>query len=341
MDEPGGLWTSLRSEHDWHEIQLRISRLKIQPMSDTRRGTRASPGFPGTSTDSRQNGVYCARWRLTGRYIHGSEAATTDCKCARVRTHERGRRTASRSSLYAALLLLCGCVYFSKHTVQGACSDDLDSPIRNFWVVAPAVLWRGERPTGSDAKWLLEHRDGSVVSLQLDDRRTFESAALGRDSAHSVSYFQEPHFPPLQMLSRSQIDNHVARFVAIVGVAPTPIYFHCRAGIDRTGVLAAAYRVLIEERAVNRLLPGWDAFTVRGFDSIPDTSAAFPRLARRRSWWKSGTGSLGCGRALESRACGGNALTYATTQIPMARFEQHERLHNTSSRTPINGGSLR
>jgi hypothetical protein len=162
------------------------------------------------------------------------------------RFEARGWRTASRSSLYAILLLLCGCVYFSKHTLQGACSNDLDSPIRNFCVVAPEVLWRGERPNRADAKWLLEHRVASVVSLQLDDQRTFESAALSREFAHSVSYFQEPHFSPLQMLSRSQIDNHVARFLAIVTVAPKPIYFHCRAGIDRTGVLAAAYRVLIE-----------------------------------------------------------------------------------------------
>src|SRR5882757_6022365 len=153
---------------------------------------------------------------------------------------------ASRTSFYTILLLLCGCVYFSKHTVQGACSNDLDSPIRNFCVVAPEVLWRGERPNRSDAKWLLEHRVGSVVSLQLDDQGPFESAALGRDFAHSVSYFQEPHFSPLQMVSRSQIDNHVARFLAIVRVAPKPIYFHCRAGIDRTGVLAAAYRVLVD-----------------------------------------------------------------------------------------------
>jgi protein tyrosine/serine phosphatase len=156
------------------------------------------------------------------------------------------RWTGSRMSICVLLILVSGCVYFASHTLKGACSNDLGSPIRNFCVVSPEVLWRGQRPTRSDAQWLLEHRVGSVISLQLDDRRAFEAAPLDRNFAHSVSYFQEPSFSPLQMLSRSHIDNHVARFLAIVLHAPKPIYFHCRAGVDRTGVLAAAFRVLIE-----------------------------------------------------------------------------------------------
>ena len=61
------------------------------------------------------------------------------------------------------------------------------------------------------------------------------------------------------------------------------MYFHCRAGVDRTGVLAAAYRVLIEGASREQAIARWPAFTVRGFESMPDTFAAFQRLARRRS----------------------------------------------------------
>jgi hypothetical protein len=162
-----------------------------------------------------------------------------------VNAHRVGLATL-RTSLCAFTTLLCSCVFFYKHTIRGACSNDLDSPIRNFCVVAPEVLWRGERPTRSDAKWLLEHRVGSVVSLQLDDQPAFEAVTLSEDFAHVAVYFQEPAFNPLQMVSRSRIDYHVARFLAVLKNAPKPVYFHCRAGIDRTGVLAAAYRVLIE-----------------------------------------------------------------------------------------------
>lgn len=141
--------------------------------------------------------------------------------------------------------LLCGCVYISKHTIRGACSDDLGSPIRNFCVVAPNVLWRGERPTREDAQWLLEHRVGTVVSLQLDDRHAFQAVSFGPDFVHSVEYFHVPGFSPLALLSPERLDAHLAEFIAIAKAAPKPIYVHCRAGVDRTGVLSAAYRVLV------------------------------------------------------------------------------------------------
>jgi hypothetical protein len=156
-------------------------------------------------------------------------------------------RTAIRTSLLVIVSMLgSSCVYISRHTIRGACLTDLRSPVRNFCVVAPEALWRGERPTKADAKWLLEQRVGTVVSLKLDDRDAFEAVTLPQDYAHSVSYFQVPGFSPLHMLSPSHLDKHVALFMAIVKAAPKPVYVHCRAGVDRTGVLAAAYRVLID-----------------------------------------------------------------------------------------------
>jgi len=142
--------------------------------------------------------------------------------------------------------LLCGCVYFSEHTLEGACSASLDSGIRNFCVVAPGILWRGERPTPSDATWLVQHRVGSIVAVQLDDRKAFESATPAVSLEHSALYFRMTGFDPLKMVSRSSVDRQVAHFLAILSVAPKPVYLHCRAGVDRAGVLIAAYRMLSE-----------------------------------------------------------------------------------------------
>ena len=189
-------------------------------------------------------------------------------------------------------LFLTGCVYFSKHTIRGACSNDLGSPVRNFCVVAPQVLWRGERPTREDAQWLLEHHVGTVVSLQLDDRRAFEAVTLGPDFVDSVEYFHVPGFSPLQVLSPSHLDTHLALFVAIAKAAPKPIYIHCRAGVDRTGVLFAAYRVLIDgvsrDRAIAEMAryhSPWqhlDARYIRGL-----TEARREEILRKAADWES------------------------------------------------------
>ncbi len=148
--------------------------------------------------------------------------------------------------LLGMCLLTSDCVYISSHTLRGACLTDMGSPVRNFCVVAPQILWRGERPTKDDAKWLLEQHVGTVISLQLEDRRAFEAVRLGPDYSHSVPFFKLPGFSPFQILSPSHLDKHLALFIAIVKAAPKPVYVHCRAGVDRTGVLAAAYRVLID-----------------------------------------------------------------------------------------------
>jgi protein tyrosine/serine phosphatase len=147
---------------------------------------------------------------------------------------------------YALLLALPGCVSISPRTLRGACSHDLGSPIRNFCVVTPGTLWRGPRPDASDAQWLLDNGVRTIISLQLNDKRAFEKAAAAPQLSRSLPYFQVPGFNPFQVLSAAHLDEHVALFLAIMQQAPKPIYVHCRAGVDRTGVVAAAYRVMIE-----------------------------------------------------------------------------------------------
>ena len=176
--------------------------------------------------------------------------------------------------------------------MQGSCSDDQDSPIRNFCVVTPGVLWRGERPTKADAQWLVENRVGSIVSLQLDDRRAFEAVTPGEDLTRSMPYFQVSGFDPFQLLSSSRMDRHVAIFLAIVNEQPKPVYVHCRAGIDRTGVLAAAYRVLVEgatrEQAIAEMAhwhSPWFRLDARYIRGLSDARRA--EILRKAREWES------------------------------------------------------
>jgi Tyrosine phosphatase family len=150
------------------------------------------------------------------------------------------------------LTLGSGCVYLSHHTLQGACPTALDSPVRNFCVVTPDTLWRGEFPTAADATWLVRQRVGSVLSLQLDAHRAFEHATVAPgDATLSIPYYRMRGVDPLQMLSSAHLDDRAALFLAIVGAAPKPLYVHCRAGVDRVGVLLAIYRMLMEGVSVD------------------------------------------------------------------------------------------
>lgn len=160
----------------------------------------------------------------------------------------------------ALALLLSGCVYFSRHTLSGACRDDLGAPIRNFCVVTPGALWRGETPTKADAQWLVAHGLRSVISLQLDVRNSFEAAQLSPGVAGSVTYFRVRNFAATQVLTHRHLDDHVAEVLAIIQEAPKPALISCRAGVDRTGVIAAAYRVLVDGMSREQAIKEMDGF---------------------------------------------------------------------------------
>ena len=194
--------------------------------------------------------------------------------------------------LCACALPLSGCIYFMKHTPPGACPNDLGSPVRNFCVVAPGVFWRGARPGASDAQWLVDHHVGTVVSLELDVRQAFESARPAPGLTRSVTYFQVRAFNAVQVVTHAHLDEHVALVLAIIKQAPKPVYVSCRAGVDRTAIMAAAYRVLIEgespERAVEemeRFHTPWDPLNAHYVRSLTGTRAA--HIHRDMEDWES------------------------------------------------------
>jgi len=224
---------------------------------------------------------------------------------------------------YTILLLLSGCVYFSKHTVTGACTDDLNSPIRNFCVAKPGAIWQGERPTASDSAWLLAHHVGTVVNLEvfLNDRRAFERAQAPSGEHLTVDYYHVPDFEPVHLLTWSQLDNHVARFLAIMSVAPKPVYLHCLDGIDRSNVLIGAYRVLVENktpeaalREMKRFHSPWLRFDEKYILSLEERrTAIFAKATRLKPHTRPGA-------RLE---CFQGRCTYSTASQLTARAERN------------------
>jgi protein tyrosine/serine phosphatase len=143
---------------------------------------------------------------------------------------------------------MCSCAYFSKQSIIGACANNLDSTIQNFCVVTPKVLWRGAKLDKDDAAWLIQQGVRTIVNLELilDDKFVFGQAKVADTNNHEVGYFRIHDWEPLPIFALSVVDDHVAHFLAIVSQQQKPIYVHCRYGMNRTGVMVAAYRILIE-----------------------------------------------------------------------------------------------
>lgn len=167
---------------------------------------------------------------------------------------------ATRALLCLLACIFSGCVYFSRHTLPGACANDLGSTMHNFCVVSPGVLWRGASPGRADAAWLVQHGVRTVVSLQLDMRHAFETASLDPRVARSVTYYRVRHFAAVDVLTHYHLDDRVAYVLAIINEAPKPVFVSCRAGVDRTGIIAAAYRVLVEGMSRRKAIAEMDGF---------------------------------------------------------------------------------
>jgi protein-tyrosine phosphatase len=177
----------------------------------------------------------------------------------------RGYRSALALSL---MLLTTSCTHLLKQSVVDTCQATLDSRILNFCVVTPDVLWRGGRPDENGAAWLMQHGVRTIVNLELirDDRSAFAGARIADADKYQADYFRIYDWQPLSKWSPSLLDNLVAHFLAIASQQPKPIYVHCLFGLDRNGVMVAAYRVLVEgagtEQAIEemgRYRPPWFA----------------------------------------------------------------------------------
>jgi protein tyrosine/serine phosphatase len=174
--------------------------------------------------------------------------------------------------------------------------------MHNFCVVTPGVLWRGATPGRAGAAWLVQHGIRTVVSLQLNMRPAFERARLAPGLAHSVIYYHVQDFIAVDVLTHYHLDEHVAYVLAIIEKAPKPVFVSCRAGVDRTGIIAAAYRVLVQGKSrreaiaeMDRFHSPWDPLNARYVRSLSGAHAA--KISRDVRKWEGRmrpTGEFAC-----------------------------------------------
>lgn len=98
-------------------------------------------------------------------------------------------------------------------------------------------LYRGAQPLNGAAKKLAELGVKTVVNLRGEDERAREEEQ--EVEAAGLSYISVP-MPGLSAPS----DETVTRVMAIIGnPEKQPVFIHCKRGSDRTGTIAAIYRI--------------------------------------------------------------------------------------------------
>jgi protein tyrosine phosphatase (PTP) superfamily phosphohydrolase (DUF442 family) len=117
------------------------------------------------------------------------------------------------------LLACAGCTMGGRKDVPG---------IQNFGQVSPEV-WRGGKPTREGMQWLADRGVKTVIDLQMED----ESA----DVPPGVRYV------PIRVPMWHCDEVDVAAVNRAIEESPKPVFIHCVAGRDRTGLAVAAWRM--------------------------------------------------------------------------------------------------
>ena len=123
--------------------------------------------------------------------------------------------------------------------------------LKNVGRIAPGLL-RGDEPSREGLETLKAMGVKTVVNLRHYHGRSEEKACreLGLDYVRLALESSD-----------APSDTDVRRFLAIVtDPARQPVYFHCWRGKDRTGTLAAVYRIAVEGWPLDEALAEMDAF---------------------------------------------------------------------------------
>jgi len=140
-----------------------------------------------------------------------------------------------KSIFRSALLTLMAVVSFGM--VASAQTSPASFPgisIKNFGQMTDN-LYRGAQPLQSDYKALADFGIKTIVDLRNDEESFAKSAA----EAAGLTYVNIP----MDGVSAPS-DADVAQFLKIANdPASGKIYFHCKAGIHRTGTMGAVYRI--------------------------------------------------------------------------------------------------
>lgn len=116
----------------------------------------------------------------------------------------------------------------------------IDIPgVANTWQLTE-TLYRGEQPTAEGFQSLHEMGIRTVINL----RRLHDDA----DELNEAGLAGKINLVHIPMNAWDVTEEEIVAFLRIVtDEARHPVFFHCRHGSDRTGTMAAAYRMVVED----------------------------------------------------------------------------------------------
>jgi len=125
--------------------------------------------------------------------------------------------------------------------------------VENFAAITPRIC-RGAQPSAAGYRELKKRGFKTVVSLRYHHDEGRLVAAAGLKWIHIPLY--------VGVLGAEPPDEAEIRrfFDAILDPANQPVYFHCGLGRDRTGTMAALYRIEVDGWTNERALKEMDAF---------------------------------------------------------------------------------
>jgi len=149
-------------------------------------------------------------------------------------------------------------------------------PAHHFSTVRQGVLIRGGQPTA--AGWRAIHQQyhlKTVIDLR-QDRPDADWALVERDfcRANGIQHVKMP-------IGAAPTPAQLEQFIRIVTDPQNqPVFVHCEAGSRRTGVMVAAYRILVDGWSVDRAISEYRRFRR---DIYPAQEQFLRSLAQRKS----------------------------------------------------------
>lgn len=128
----------------------------------------------------------------------------------------------------------------------------------------PFQLIRGARP--ADEGKFLNIKFKTVVSLQVGWFEAWHGKQYQEDLWAARAHRQIIHYPLSDFRAPTRAELSEVVGIIRMNFATQSVFFHCLHGVDRTGMVAAAYRILIQAWPIEDAI---DEMMDQGFHKFP------------------------------------------------------------------------